>query len=424
VLSPIPQSDIRFSVDATRSPRKDACSPGLQSIVRTMPGLVIRPRSRLFHGHDWVYASEIQKTFGQPRDGDVISLKSGTDQLLGSAIYNSRSAIVARRFSRQRQELDLDFFQRRIQIALQYRQRHGLHARLGRLVWSESDGVPGVIVDRYGDHLVLQTLTLAMDLRRDLIVEALVSTLGPASIIERNDTPMRAAEGLELRTGILHGTAPPPFTITVAGILFEVDLLHGQKTGFYLDQMANYAPVAAFAKGRRVLDCFANGGGFALACARGGASEICAIEINSECVAQIKRNAAHNNVNIEAYAANVFDVLKDFERTQKQYDLVILDPPSFTKTKGRLQEARRGYKEIHLRALRLLAPEGILATYCCSHHVTTDLFREMINDACVDAKKTLRQLAFHSQGLDHPIIPTLPETEYLKGFIFELAPGR
>lgn len=389
-----------------------------------MPGLIVKPRSRIFQGHDWVYASEIIKSFGQPQDGDIVSLKTATDQLLGSAIYNSKSAIVARRFSRQRQDLDLDFFQRRIAIALEYRRKHLSNHRLGRLVWSESDGLPGVIVDQYGDYLVLQTLTTAMDQRRELIAQALQVALNPAGIVERNDTLIRQAEGLELRTGMLFGEPPKPFEITVAGLQFGVDLLHGQKTGFYLDQSANYAPVAAHARDRRVLDCFSNGGGFALACAKAGAKEVCAIEISADCVEQIKHNAIRNEVNLEAYAANVFDVLKDFERQQKTYDLIILDPPSFTKTKGKLNEARRGYKEIHLRALKLLAPGGILATFCCSHHVSTEYFREVINEATVDAKKTLRQLAVFTQGIDHPIIPTIPETEYLKGFLFDLAPGR
>jgi 23S rRNA (cytosine1962-C5)-methyltransferase len=389
-----------------------------------MPGLIVKPRSRIFHGHDWVYSSEILKSFGQPKDGDVVTLKTQSDQLLGSAVYNSKSNIVARRFSRQRQDLDLDFFQRRIAIALEYRRRYGVNPKLGRLVWSESDGLPGVIVDQYGDYLVLQTLTLAMDQRREVIAEALQQALNPKGIVERNDTLIRQAEGLELRTGMLAGKAPEPFVINAAGIDFEVNLLQGQKTGFYLDQIGNYAPVAAHARGRRVLDCFSNGGGFALACAQAGAKEVVAIEISADCVQAIKRNAERNKVNVEAYAANVFDVLKDLERQNQSYDLIVLDPPSFTKTKGKLADARRGYKEIHLRALHLLAPEGILATFCCSHHVSAEYFREVIVEAAVDAKRTLRQLAIFSQGIDHPIIPTLPETEYLKGFLFDLAPSR
>jgi 23S rRNA (cytosine1962-C5)-methyltransferase len=389
-----------------------------------MAGLVIKPRSRILHGHDWVYATEVLKAFGGPVDGEVVSLKDGRDHLLGTAIYNSKSQIVARRISRQRQDLDLDFFQRRITQAVKYRERRGLDPRLGRLVWSESDGLPGVIVDRYGDNLVLQTLTLAMDQRRELIVEALREVLAPRSIVERNDAPIRKAEGLELRTGVLFGDAPGPFEIEVAGVAFEIDLLRGQKTGFYLDQLPNYAAVADHARGRRVLDCFANQGAFALACARAGAAEVMAIEISAECVDLVKRNAARNQLTVEAFAANVFDVLNDLDREQQRFDLIVLDPPSFTKNKGKVNEAMRGYKEIHLRALKLLNPDGLLATFCCSYHVGAGDFVDVINEATVDAKKTLRQLALYRQGLDHPIVPTIPETEYLKGHLFELAPGR
>jgi 23S rRNA (cytosine1962-C5)-methyltransferase len=389
-----------------------------------MAGLIIKPRSRILHGHDWVYTSEVQKAFGNPVDGEVVSLKDGRDQLLGTAIYNSKSQIIARRISRQRQELDLDFFTRRLKQAVDYRTRRGVDPRLGRLVWSESDGLPGVIVDRYGDHLVVQTLTLAMDLKKAVLVEALQALFAPQSIVERNDAPIRKAEGMELVTGMLAGEPPAPFEITVQGLTFQVDLLHGQKTGFYLDQLPNYAAVAAHAKGRKVLDCFANQGAFALACAQAGATQVQAAEISADCVELIRRNAQRNGLVVESYAVNVFDLLKDLERQQARFDLVILDPPSFTKSKGNLHDAMRGYKEIHLRALKLLNPDGLLATFCCSHHVSREIFMEVINDAAVDAKKTLRQLEAFSQGADHPIITTLPETEYLKGWLFELAPGR
>jgi 23S rRNA (cytosine1962-C5)-methyltransferase len=386
-----------------------------------MPGLIVKPRSRIFHGHDWVYSTEVIKAFGVPTDGDEIALKSANDQFLGTAIYNSRSHIVARRFSRGRQELDAFLFRKRIEAAVAYRRRHGVDERLGRVVWSESDGLPGVIVDRYGDYLVLQTLTLAMDKRRELIAEVLRELLQPKGIVERNDTNVRMAEGLEHRAGMLFGDAPEPFTVPIHGLEFEIDLLHGQKTGLYLDQVPNYPPVAAYAKGRRVLDCFSNAGGFALACARAGAREVQAVDMNADCVAQIQRNAERNQLQVDARAANVFDLLKDFEKRREAYDLIVLDPPSFTKSRGKLEEARRGYKEIHLRALKLLAPDGILATFCCSHHVTAEFLLEVINDAAVDARRSARVIARFSQALDHPITLGVPETEYLKGFLFEVA---
>lgn len=384
----------------------------------------------MLHGHDWVYSSEVLKVWGQPQDGEVIAVKDGKDRLLGSAIYNSKSQIVARRFSRQKQDLDADFFRRRISQAIQYRARRGVNAEAARLVWSESDGIPGVIIDRYGPHIVLQTLTLAMDQRRDLIVAAIQELLKPASIIERNDAPIRKAEGLDLRVSVLSGSAPEPFWQMIGGLEFEVDLQRGQKTGFYLDQVDSYAGVAAHASGRSVLDCFANQGAFALACAKAGAAHTRAVEISGDACAQIRRNAEHNQLSVEVTEQNVFDFLKLADTAalnagdSARYDLIILDPPSFTKSKGKLDDAMRGYKEIHLRALKLLTNEGMLATFCCSHHVSRQIFLETINAAAVDARRTLRQIRTFSQGLDHPIITTLPETEYLQGFLFELAPGR
>jgi 23S rRNA (cytosine1962-C5)-methyltransferase len=391
-----------------------------------MAGIVIKPRSRILHGHDWVYSSEVLKVWGEPKPGDVIALKDGKDRMLGSAIYNPKSQIIARRFSRQRQELDADFFRRRISQAVRYREKRGVSSVASRLVWSESDGLPGLIVDRYGPHLVVQTLTLAMEMRRDRIVAALRELLAPASIIERNDAPVRLAEGMETRISVLHGEAPAPFGINIGGLEFQVDLMHGQKTGFYLDQVGSYAAVAAHAAGRRVLDCFANQGAFALACAKAGAANVQAIEISEEACDNIRRNAVRNGLAIDVRAGNVFDFLKtaDAGGGAAPFDLIILDPPSFTRSKGKLEDALRGYKEIHLRALKLLSPEGMLATFCCSHHVSRELFLGAINDATVDARRTLRQLNTFSQSPDHPIIPTLPETEYLKGFLFELAPGR
>jgi 23S rRNA (cytosine1962-C5)-methyltransferase len=394
-----------------------------------MAGLVIKPRARILHGHDWVYASEVLKAFGNPADGDVVSLKDGRDRMLGSAIFNSKSQIVARRFSRQRQGLDADFFLRRIRQAVEYRKHRKVNPKLCRLVWSESDGLPGVIVDRYGDCLVLQTLTLAMDRHKSLIVDALRTVAGVSdpghniTIIERNDAPIRKAEGMELQNGVLFGAATM-VEIEILGLHFQIDLLHGQKTGFYLDQLANYADVGQWASGRRVLDCFANQGAFALACAQAGATSVTAVEISAECIRLLRDNAARNHLSIECVEANVFDYLKNAECDGAQFDFIILDPPSFTKSRGALRDAMRGYKEIHLRAFKLLAPNGLLATFCCSHHVGDADFHAAICEALVDAKKTTRQLQRYQQGLDHPILPTLPETEYLKGYLLEMAPGR
>ena len=406
-----------------------------------MAGIVVKPRARILHGHDWVFSSEVLKVFGNPADGDVISLKDGKDRLIGSAIYNSRSQIVARRFSRRRQDLDLDFFRRRIAQASEYRDRRGVDPQLRRVVWSESDGLPGVIIDRYGDYFVLQTLTLTMDVRKDLIVEAIEDVFWGASlagtqrlaggapglqaftIIERNDAPVRKAEGLELHKGVLHGTASQT-VIEIEGVKLELDLLHGQKTGFYLDQKHNYGTVAGYARNRRVLDCFTNQGAFALTCARAAAADVTGVEESAENIAAAKRNSARNQLKARWAEQDVFHFLRAAEKAGAQYDLIILDPPSFTKTRSGLRDALRGYRELHMRALKLLSKDGLLATFSCSHHVSDAAFSETITDALVDARRSARRLRRFEQATDHPVLPAIPETEYLRGFLLEMMPGR
>lgn len=389
-----------------------------------MAGIVVKPRARILHGHDWVFSSEVLKVFGNPADGDVISLKDGRDHLIGSAIYNSKSQIVARRFSRRKQELDLDFFKRRIAQAAEYRTRRGVDPRFCRVVWSESDGVPGLIVDRYGDHFVMQTLAAAMDMRKDLIANAIIDLFGNATIIERNDAPVRKAEGLESRIDVLRGDAPSQIEIEIEDVKFELDLLRGQKTGFYLDQKHNYPVVAGFARGRRMLDCFANQGAFALTCARAGGADVIGVEESSENIAAAKRNAARNNLKVRWIEQDVFQFLRAAEKAGAQYDLVVLDPPSFTRTKSGLRNALRGYRELHMRAFKLLSKEGLLATFSCSHHVSDSAFSQTISDALVDARRSARRLRRFEQAPDHPVLPTIPETEYFKGFLLEMMPGR
>jgi 23S rRNA (cytosine1962-C5)-methyltransferase len=409
-----------------------------------MGGIVVKPRARILHGHDWVFSSEVLKVFGNPADGDVISLKDGRDHLIGSAIYNSKSQIVARRFSRRRQNLDEDFFRRRIAQASEYRDRRNIDAGLRRVVWSESDGVPGVIIDRYGDHFVLQTLTLAMDMRKDFILDAIEHLFYGASaslaggepvvvggapalqsicIVERNDAPVRKAEGLELRSGVLRGT-PSQIAIEMNGVKLEVDLLRGHKTGFYLDQKYNYGTVAGYARNRRVLDCFTNQGAFALTCARAGAAEVTGVEENSENIAAAKQNAARNQLKIEWMQQDVFQFLRAAEKTGAEYDLIVLDPPSFTRAKSGVRDALRGYRELHTRAFKLLSKDGLLATFSCSHHVHDTAFSETITDALVDARRSARRLGRFEQAPDHPVLPTIPETEYFRGFLLEMMPGR
>lgn len=389
-----------------------------------MAGLVIRPRARILHGHDWVYSSEVLKVFGNPVDGDVVSIKDGRDKMLGSAIYNSKSQIVARRFSRQRQDLDADFFARRIGQAAAWRERNGCNTSLCRLVWSEADGLPGVVADRYSDVVVLQTLTMAMDQRKDLIATALVALPGVNHVIERNDAPVRVAEGLPSVTGVLLGGDPGEREVDLRGVRFQVNFLQGQKTGLYLDQADNYAIVGAQAAGKRVLDCFSNQGGFALACALRGAAEVTAVESGAESARKLRENAARNNLSVTVAEDDVFDFLANAGRRKAEYDLIILDPPSFTRARGKIKDALRGYRELHLRGAQLLAPQGILATFSCSHHVSAHEFETTVAEGLADARRSARILRQLAQSSDHPAVLHLPETFYLKGLLLEAMPGR
>ncbi len=390
-----------------------------------MAGLVIKPRSRILHGHDWVYATEVQKAYGDPQPGGIVFLKDNRDHLLGSAIYNPASQIVARRFSRQRQHLDPDFFLRRLRQAKGWRDAAGLDPVARREVFSDSDGLPGLIVDRYGQILVVQTVTLAMDMALPRITAALSGVHDTASAIyERNDAAVRRAEGMELRSGWLSGGPVAPFEARIGARLWEIDVEQGHKTGAYLDQTENHRAVAARAAGRSVLDCFSYRGGFAVHCAAEGAKHAAAVEESEANCRAIEANARRNGVTVEVIQANAFDFLRSAARTGRTWDLIVLDPPSFAKTRDNAPGAVRGYKELHVRAFSMLAPGGLLATFSCSHHVSRTGFLELIRGAMVDARSSARVAAEFRQPPDHPVLALLPETEYLKGFLFEILPGR
>ncbi|MBI4025475.1 MAG: class I SAM-dependent rRNA methyltransferase [Verrucomicrobia bacterium] len=388
---------------------------------------------RILAGHPWVYAADILRIEKPPADGGEITVRRADGAYVGNGFCHSKARIPIRIFSRAKQKLDEAFFRQRLLDARALREttvsipgapiREAPPAALPdvcRLVWSEADFLPGLIVDRYGSALVIQTLTLALDQRKPLITELLREIFAPELIVERNDVPSREFEGLPLRKGLLWGAGGFRRMVTVGMARFDVDLLEGQKTGAYLDQASNYPVVGALARDRRVLDCFAYHGGFALHAALGGAQTVKAIEISEAAIAVCRRNAELNAVsNIRWKAANVFDELTARLRAGESFDLIVLDPPSFTRTRAKREEALRGYKEIHLKALRLLSRGGWLATFCCSHHVDAETFRAVVLDAAFDARLILRLRQAFSQSGDHPILPVIPETEYLKGFLFQ-----
>lgn len=385
-----------------------------------MAGLIVRPRSRILHGHDWVYSTEVQKIYGTPEDGGLVSLRDGKDRLLGTAIYNGRSKIVARRISHNRATLDRTFFEQRIQRAREWRRLRGCDPDLCRVVWSESDGLPGVILDRYGSVGVLQTLTLAMDRHKQEIAEIASELLGLDAVIERNDTASRRLEGLEASIGLLTGSTDGHVSVVSGGIAYALDLFSGHKTGFYLDQRENHRHVAKFAGDRRVLDIFSNQGGFALACAKAGAKEVTAVDSSSECVRRLEVNARSNQCVVRAIEADAFDFLRKARHSKHGFDLVILDPPSFTKGKGGMRGALEGYDQLHRAVASLLAPGGLLASFSCSHHVGGQEFLESLRRGFYEAGRRAHVLETLGQASDHPVLLSMPETAYLTGFVVQV----
>jgi 23S rRNA (cytosine1962-C5)-methyltransferase len=384
------------------------------SSIHLKPGV----RHRIKAGHPWVFKTEIGRVEGTPADGDSVEIRDEKGKSLGSGIYNAQSQITVRRYSLRRETLDRDFLSTALDRAFAFRK--GLPPRAAqRLVWSESDSLPGLILDRYQETLVLQTLTAAMARHQETIVELALSKTGLSTVIARNDAPVRQLEGLTLEKKIVAGNYEPPTPVEICGLPFALDLWTGQKTGFYLDQMDNYELVSQHAAGRRVLDVFCNQGAFALLCKKRGATECLALDQSAEALSRGRETAKRAGLPLTWVEANAFDWLRETERTRRVFDLIILDPPSFTKSKQQVAAAVRGYHELHLRALKLLTPGGLLASFTCSHSMTDAIWREMLEAAAADAGCSLRLRQIFSQGADHPILLHIPETEYLRGFLLE-----
>ncbi len=397
----------------------------------TLPTLILKPgeADRILAGHPWVYASSALRLTAPAEDGAVVQVKDHRQRLLGVGFYNSKSKIIVRIIDNERVELDTAYFEEKIRAALEWRARALPGATSFRVVNAESDFLSGLIVDKYEDVLAFQTSSLGMDKRKEEILSTLRKLLNPRAIVERNDIGSRKFEGLAESRGVVYGNLEGRTTIGLNGIKFSIELMGGHKTGYYLDQQLNYQSVARYAKGANVLDAFCFLGGFSLHAARAGASQIHGLDQSAEAVAAAAENARENNLSAQCQfeAVNVFDWLKAQttaganEKIVPRFDLIVLDPPSFTKNRASVPDALRGYKEIHLRALKLLKRTGVLATFCCSHHVDAQMFQQVILDAAFDARRVLRKIETYSQSPDHPIIPTIPETEYLKGFAFSVA---
>ena len=375
---------------------------------------------RVRAGHPWVFSGEVLTVPPAGSAGQIVTVLDSRGKYLGHGYGNPQSNILVRLLSRRKEEaIDHDFWRSRLEEALSLRSRYISGTDAYRLVNAESDGLPALIVDRYGDYLSIQVLSLGIEVRLPEIVELLVELVKPKGIFERSDVPVRRLEGLEQRTGVLWGEAPPEDLIVTEGpYRLKVDLHHGQKTGFFLDQRPNRLLVGSLCRDQRVLNTFCYSGGFTMAAAMGGAKEVLSVDISEEAIALGEANAKLNGVEgrCQWLAANAFDFLREQERQGEQFDVVILDPPAFTKTKESIPGAVRGYKEINLRAMRLLKPGGLLVSSSCSHHISSSHFVEIIQSAAADTGKRLRQLELRGAGMDHPTLPASPETNYLKCF--------
>lgn len=389
-----------------------------------MAGIVVYPRARILRGHDWVYGTEVHKSFGEPKNGDVVSVKDERGFFLGSAIYNEKSAIVARRFSHRPQGIDADFFVHRLNRALELRKRLAVFSRQAcRLVWSESDGLPGVVIDRFCDVIVCQLQTYAMELRKAILLKGLQKIGNFEGIVFRGDSSVRVTEGLSLHKPEIHGNVPQEVFVELQGVRFGVNVLKGQKTGLYLDQVENYQVVAQYARERRVLDCFSNQGGFAFSCLKGGAKEVTIVESAAPSLEMLSKNAQLNKMRVHCIRENAFTFLRSAVRQKRQYDLLILDPPPFTRVRSRVQDALRGYHELHLRAAKLLSKRGILVTFSCSYHISAEIFLDTIRAAFLEARRAAHLIRWLSQSSDHPVMLHMPESRYLKGVILEAIPS-
>jgi len=372
-----------------------------------------RGEQRLHGGHPWIYRSDIADVRADA--GDRVTVRSRRGQVLGQGLYSDRSQIALRMLTDGDEVADDALIVRRIEDAVAFRGTLRIDATAYRLVHGEADRLPSLIVDRYGDYLVIQALSQGMECLTPLVVQTLQERLSPRGILARNDPKSRVLEGLPQSVEVLAGEIPEGVTVHELGIVYEVDLRRGQKTGLFLDQRENRAAAASYARGR-LLDCFSYNGGFALALGR-QCTQAIALDVSEDAVARVAANAGRNGIVVEARAGNVFDELRAFERSGERFDTIVLDPPAFAKSKGAVDKATSGYKEINLRALKLLSPGGTLVTCSCSYHVNEAAFAEIVYAAAVDAGAHVTVVEKRMQGRDHPVLLGVPETYYLKAFI-------
>jgi len=388
-----------------------------------MTKIILQPKKhgRISGGHPWVYNNEIAKTDGDYVNGDIVEVYDHHQHFLGKGYINDQSQIVVRILSRKKEELiDADFFKQKIQAAWNYRQQIGYNKNC-RVVFGEADGLPALVVDKFEDVIVIQTLALGIDKWKTEIVNILSEIFQTEKIYERNDASVRELEGMTQQTGFLKQKFDTKFVMNQDGIKFWVDVANGQKTGFFHDQRRNRLALQPFVKNASVLDACSYTGSFSMYAAKFGAADVEGIDISADAVAQCKANAALNNfAQCKFTEANVFDELKKRVANKQQYDVVLLDPPAFTKSRSNFEKALKGYKEINLRGIQLTKPGGYLVSSSCSHFIYTEEFKQVITDAASDAGRMIRQVAFNPQSPDHPLIWNIKETNYLKCAILQV----
>jgi len=377
---------------------------------------------RIANGHPWIFANEVERVEGEPEPGSIVEVYFGDGKFAGKGYYNAHSQIMVRLLTTDRTAvIDEAYFLKAIRDCWQYRQQLG-YTENCRLVFGEADGLPQLIVDKFNDYFVIQTLALGMDLWKPAIVKALNTVFRPKGIFERNDVPVRELEGLPQLKGFLSEPFDTQIIINENGLRFHVDLENGQKTGYFLDQRDNRRAIQHIVKGADVLGAFTYTGTFEIHAAHYGAKSVLGLDISENAVAQANRNAALNGLEstVRFEAANAFDLLKQWSREGRQYDVVMLDPPAFTKSRATLQKAITGYKEINLRGMKLIRPGGFLVTSSCTNLVQPELFLDTIAMAARDARRRIRQVVFQAQASDHPIIWHMENTNYLKFLIVQV----
>ena len=379
-------------------------------------------QKKLLQGHPWVYGNEIERVEGEIVDGDLVTVVDFRGRYMGTGFYNSRSLITVRLLTHRQEEITDELIASRVKAACDYRrfvmQREGTDSC--RLIYGEADRLPGVIADRFGGVIVLQVLALGMERYTQVIADALIACEQPTCLLLNNDDAIRIKEGMTCFTKVLHGELPGETIISENGVKLAVDVRGGQKTGYFLDQKDNHLFLRQFCRDARVLDCFSYIGGFALNAAMGGAREVTAVDISESAVELIRRNAALNGAQINAVCANCFDFLRAQVKAGEKYDVVVLDPPAFTKAHANMANACRGYKEIALSAMRLLPAGGVLATHSCSYHMPEDVFVNTVLSAAQDLHRQVRVITLRRQDIDHPVLAGYPESHYLKSLWLQM----